>query len=566
MEANKNSKTETYPFRKISTTSFIGGGLAVVLGIILLLTIKSDINDKSFLVAFEKLVVGLVFLYNGGKYIWRGYKNEYDFNLPEIFDPKHGKNVKRLLGQRTTNDISLANEYANILRSRAFAPSKRETGNVKDWQLLFYKLASKNKVSKLFDFLPYPITNFIASQSSPIALITFLLGLLVVCLFVTYLGIIPISFVYVNLFILVGLLSWWTPSKIDTLLKHDMNVNVQSKVILFVVFYVVTILFSNSYAHEINIGVFVSILVIAGVIIYTSLMSFNLIKSVFPKREKVNVDVSQIDLITHRVSTQPKNILQQFDNGMSESTGWFFKSPSIAVKDLLAGDNNRKGEFEFEYVYETWPKIISTTYDDQSEVRLSKIWKIGTIVFCLGLVLIFLGALILPAINPDSLQTDAQTALKNYSPRILTSLFLILFGIALYFFGNKLVYEVFTFFNTEVFFESDLILFGAHGNFDEFEHINGNLKRKDTSTDFTPDIKTCKVISSVFIHPYIDNEKIKLADQDRFLVSITKNDNLLRTVVTNFKNNISTYLMRIENDNITIQKDNSTITKNIDNE
>jgi hypothetical protein len=251
---------------------------------------------------------------------------------------------------------------------------------------------------------------------------------------------------------------------------------------------------------------------------------------------------------------------------MSESTGWFFKSPSIAVKDLLAGDNNRKGEFEFEYVYETWPKIISTTYDDQSEVRLSKIWKIGTIVFCLGLVLIFLGALILPAINPDSLQTDAQTALKNYSPRILTSLFLILFGIALYFFGNKLVYEVFTFFNTEVFFESDLILFGAHGNFDEFEHINGNLKRKDTSTDFTPDIKTCKVISSVFIHPYIDNEKIKLADQDRFLVSITKNDNLLRTVVTNFKNNISTYLMRIENDNITIQKDNSTITKNIDNE
>lgn len=565
MESNKNPRAEQYPFRKISTTSFISGGLAVVLGIVLLLTIKSNIQDKSYVVAFEKLVIALVFLYNGGRYIWRGYKNEYDFSLSEIFDPQHGKNVKRLLGHRAANDTSLSVEYSNILRSRTFAPGKTETGNVKDWQLLFYKIASKNKLSKLFDFLPYPITNFIASQSSPVALITFLLGLLIVCLFVTYLGILPISFVYVNLFILVGLLSWWTPSKIDTLLKHDMNVNIKNKGVLFLVFYVVTILFSNSYSNEISIGVFVSILVIAGVIIYTSLMSFNLIKSVFSKREKVNVDVSQIDLRTHRVSTQPKNILQQFDNGITQSTGWYFKSPSIAVKDLLAGDNNRKGEFEFEYVYETWPRISSTTYDDQSEARLSKIWKIGTFAFCMGLILIFVGALILPTIDTNSLQIDAKAALKNYSPGILASLFLILFGVALYFFGNKLVYEIFTFFNTEVFFESDLILFAAHGNFDEFEHINGNLKRKDTSTDFTPDIKTCKVISSVFIHPYIDNEKIKLSDQDRFLVSISRNDSLLRTVVNNFKENISTYLMRIENDNITIQNNNPTITKNVDN-
>lgn len=565
MESNTNTLKENHPFKKIAITSFISGGLSVLLAIVLLLSIKLDVQNKSYILVFEKLLVGLILLSSGIHCLWRGYKYEYDFNLTEIFDPKHGKPVNYLLGQRVKSGVNLALDYSQILRSKTFSPTKQEIGNVSDLQLLFYKLASKNKVPKLFDFLPYPITNFVAAQSTPVVLLGILSFLSLACLFVIYLADISFGIVWINLAILVALLVWWTPTKIDTLLKPKLDLNIQKKFILLIVFYLATVFFSKSSTNEISIGVFVALLVLAGVMVYTSLLSFNLINSVFTKRERVTVEVSEIDLVTQRVSTQPNNILQQFENGLEKSFGWFYRgSYGDDSKGVLAGDNNRKGDFKFGYVYETWPEIISTSYDDQSEVRLGKVWKIGTFVLCAGLLLIVVGAMLLPPLDINTIQNNTPEALRGFSPKMFTSVFIMILGIALYFFGKKLVYEIYTFFNTEVFFESNLIIFGAKGNFDEYEQIVGNIKRKDTSTDFTPNIKACKVISSVFIHPYIDNEKIMLSSQNRFLLGINSNDSLLKQVEHLFRSNISPYTMSRGDDNIFIQGRDETNTKGID--
>lgn len=538
----QNLKTELHPFRQISVTSFIRGGLSIILGAIILLTVKSDFKDGSSILAIEKIVVALGLLSLGGRSIWRGYQNEYDFNLPEIYDPAHGTNVNYLLGQRGGNNSqTIANQYANIMHSKTFSLDKGEKGVVKNWQFIFYKIASTKGISKLFDYLPYPITNFISNQSSPVALIAFFLVVLITFLFISYLEVIPISMIWINLFILIGLLSWWRPSKIDNVLERDIKDDMRNRIIFFITFYIITVLLYKPYANEVNISLLISILIVAGIMIYTALLSFKLIESVFAKREMVNVEISNIDLATHRAATQPNNILQQFDNVLQQSTGWFFKSLTKDGRGLLAGDQNRKGDFEFEYIYETHPKIVSTTYDEHSESQLSKVWKIGTVLLCIGLIMFFIGILRLPGIDTNLVRYNPENALSTYSPQILSSLYFILFGIALYFFGNKLVYEVYMFFNTEIFFESNLILFRAYGNYDEFEHITGGIKRKDTSTDFTPDIKVCKVLSSVFVHPYLS--KGDIAKKHRFLLSVTKDEILLQNIISGFKQNMTPYMM-----------------------
>jgi len=107
-----------------------------------------------------------------------------------------------------------------------------------------------------------------------------------------------------------------------------------------------------------------------------------------------------------------------------------------------------------------------------------------------------------------------------------------------------LVYEIYMFFNSEIFFESNLILFRANGSYDEFEHISGGIKRKDTFADFTPDIEVCRVISSIFVHPYLDSSRIQ--NLPRYVIQVAKNDALLGFLVDEYKKNLTPYLMKLD--------------------
>jgi hypothetical protein len=539
----QNLKTEQHPFRQIAVTSYVKGGLALLLGIIVLLTVKGDVAAGASVLATEKIIAALGLLTLGGRSVWRGYKYEYDFSLEDVYDTGRGVKVNFLLGQRCVPK-DLPHQYARIMHERSFFLDDTEKGDMAEWKSVFYKLTSRKGIAKLFDHLPFPIIRFIANQSGPVALIGFCLVFLIMLVFVSYLGLVSIDMVYFNLAVLVALLTYWQPSKMDTALNQQYKTTLRNRILLFAVFYLITLFFYKPYADGVNIGILLSIVVIAGIMIYTALLSFKLIDTVFSKREIVNVDTSGIALANYRVATQPINILHQFDNVILQLIGQYYRGDTVALADKLSGDENRKGDFVFEYLYETYPRIVSTTYDEDTEGQLSKIWKTGTSLICAGLVLFFFGVLMLPNVNADIMRYSADNSLVSHSPGILAGLYFILFGVALFFFGNKLVYEVYMFFNMEIFFESHLVLFRAAGNYDEYEQINGGIKRKDTFTDFTPNVKVCKVQSSVFVNPYM--EKGTANSKPRFIVSVTRDEAMLQKLLGGFSGNMKPYLMDFE--------------------
>ena len=101
MNEIENNEIETYPFRKIAYVSFIKGGLSLILGLILIFMIKSDLKEKNYLLTAIKLSSGIGFLAIGIRSLWRGYKNEYDFSLNDIFDLTRNIRINSLLGQTT---------------------------------------------------------------------------------------------------------------------------------------------------------------------------------------------------------------------------------------------------------------------------------------------------------------------------------------------------------------------------------------------------------------------------------------------------------------------------------
>ena len=88
---------------------------------------------------------------------------------------------------------------------------------------------------------------------------------------------------------------------------------------------------------------------------------------------------------------------------------------------------------------------------------------------------IFIGILLFPRIGASSLDQLNDAQFLTYADGFLTSLFVLLIGISLLSFGNRLVYEIYMFFNSEIFFESSLILLRAYGSYDEYEHISGGI-------------------------------------------------------------------------------------------
>ena len=535
----QHRRAEEHPFRQIATTSFITGTLAIILGLILLYTVKNDFITQHQIKAAAKIIAALCMIVMGIRMLIRGYMDEYKFDLNEAYNPGQGEWLNKLMGQRSRNGHKLSVEYANMMHSKSYALTDNEKRPITKIQKIFYELLSKGKISKVIDGLPYPITNFIVNQSSPLAMVAGFVLTLCGFFFLSWLGLFPVNMFIINLLIFTGLLSLWRPSPIDDVLQAKKKKDLRGKMILFIAAFLITLGLYNAYKVQINGVIFISVLFLAAIIIVTAILAFRVIDSIFSVRSKVQVELSRISNDTYRANTQPNNILQQFDNIVKAETGWFFKELTKDARGLLAGDQNRKGDFGFEYIYETDPKRIASPHDAKSENLLRYSWILGTILLSVGLIFFFLGILTAPNVDMAALQEHPEQVLSENAFAIFLSLLLTLFGIAIYFFGGKLVYEIYMFFHTEIFFESDLILFGASGNYDEFEQITGNIKRKDTCTDYTPDIKICRITSSVFMYPYIDQKSI--VHQPRFIVKIEKNDPLLNKIWQKFRDNMNIY-------------------------
>ena len=542
MKENTPNQSEQFPFRKISTTSFIKGGLAILLGTIILLAIKNNLENNNISGVMTKLIFGAGFLVLGIRSVWKGYKSEYNFSLNDIFDTTRDIRINYLLAQRNGSKVQAARDYADIFHSKNFNLDRVEKSKIDEWKSIFFKLVSKKGLSDIFQYVPYPITNFISNQSRPVSLIFFSFLILLIFAFLKYLGLIAFSYIWIILLIFVGLLTLWSPTSINSVIQAKSNKK-NNRIVFFVIFYVITILLYRPYERAIDIGLLVSMVGLIALMVYSSLISFKLIESVFSERKVIKVNISDLDLVTNRVATQPNNILQQFENILKQKTGWYFRSKTQDARDTLAGDENRKGDFKYEYLYETKPSIFSTAYDLTTEKRLSKILFIGTVLICLGLIIFFIGILKIPNLDYLGGIQNFRNSIPDNSNGILSSIFLLMLGTIIYFFGNRLVYEIYLFFNTEIFFKSDLILFSAYGNYDEFEHEVNGMKRKDTFTDFTPDIEVTQIESSIFVHPYLKGDII--SKLPRFLTKTSRNDELLNSLIEEFKSNLSPYIMNL---------------------
>lgn len=545
MKIPNNLRTEQHPFRQLSVTSFIVSALTIAFGIIILLTVKQDLKAGFANLVAEKLTAGLAFLIAGGISFWRGYQHERNFDLEEIYNPSQNKDVNQLLGQRNRGEYAPA-ALANILKSLSFSLDNSEKGYINGWQLLFFRLIAGKKNSKIIEHLPFPISRFITLQSKSISLLVSLLAIMLGFLFLSYLEIFPVNMTWINLFILIGLITLSRPSGIAPLLDRNHQNDIRKKIILFVIFFLLTIFFFKSYAGQINLVLFAFILLVGAIMAFTSLIAFKLIEKAFSKREVVTVNVSTLGRTSHRTFTQPNTILQHFENTVAGETGWSNKDATRHAQDVLAGDENRKGDFKFEYIYETTPAIYSSTYDAETESLIRKVWGIGTVLVCLGIILIFGSVMATPGIDTNMLKDQPATALIAYSPRVLLCLFLILLGLAINSFGRKLVYEIYLFFNTEIFFKSDVILFNCTGTYDEFEQQGSGLRRKDTATDFTLEVRVCNIISSVFMHPALKDGE--LARKERFIVKISRNDLLLSNLLQKYAETLSTFMLHADID------------------
>ncbi|MEN8789320.1 MAG: hypothetical protein ABF295_07370 [Flavobacteriaceae bacterium] len=539
-------KTDQFPFRKIARASFLRGGLSLVFGIVFLLLVKPDLDDKNYIGLGIKLIAAVSFLTIGVRSIWKGYLKEYNFSLKDIFDVARDIKVNYLLAQRASDHYGLAQEYMKIFDSKNLSYTKSEKGNVNSWQFIFFKLVSKRGFSEIFDYVPFQITNFINNQSKPVSLFGFLVVGLLALAFIGYLDIIQFNLFWINLGILLVLLALWQPSKIDYLTHQKSKNAIGRKLLLFTALYVVIVVFYNPSGSSMNLALLSIILLLFVVIAYTAWISFKIAEDVFTERKRIGVQISDIDLKTIRVATQPSNVKQQFENILKKHTGWYFaydydkENKSGEVR----GEQKHKGDFNFQNVFESNPSIISTAYDEGTEKKLSRVYKLGLVLLAAGLSMIFIGILIFPTIDANNFDQMSTAQIEDGAFNFFTSLFFSLIGIALLSFGNRLVYEIYMFFNSEIFFESNLILFRANGSYDEFEHISGGIKRKDTFADFTPDIETCYVRSSIFVHPYLDSSRIQ--SLPRYVIQVAKNDALLGFLVDEYKKNLRPYLMKLD--------------------
>ncbi len=537
-----SDQIETYPYRKIAITSFIIGAVFLILGFILLVLLKEDIATKAYFPLAKKLLAGIWFIAIGIKMLWRGYRYEWDFKLEDIYNPSQNVLPGNILGFLGPPN-QLARIYKNIINSRSYVVKNNEAKPLNKWQFTFYKLFSRNKIDKNMDGFPYPITNFIRSQALPVNIIGFILLVCLLFFFIMYLEILDIKMIWLNILVLAGLLSFWNPSSLKGIVSNEFDNSLKKKIFLFIAFFLIMLLVIGSSAFQLNALFLFFNLVISSFIIFTAIVSFKLIESVYGTRKIDEIGVSQLNSKTLRLATQPFNIEQQFDNIFKNTFGWCFKEETNRDGGGLSGDERRKGNFDWGHVYETYPTITSTRHNEKDEKRLTKIWLIGTSLMFLGIVLITFGLIYGSGTPIDLTQNTAE--LIAYSKSVSKGLIFVLIGLFFYFFGNRLVYEIFMFFNSEIFFKSNMVLFNIKGSFDEYKQTVDGVARKDTFSEVTPDIKTASVLSSMYVHPY--HNDFSKTRPSRFLLNIAANDELLDIITKQFQVNLSPYMMQNPN-------------------
>ncbi|MGI9548129.1 MAG: hypothetical protein ACR2MM_12875, partial [Flavobacteriaceae bacterium] len=289
-------KTEQFPFRKVAIASFLKGALALIFGIIFLLLIKPDLDNENFLGLGIKLIAAISFLTIGFRAIWKGYLKEYNFSLKDIFDRTRDIKINLLMAQRVSSEYDLAQEYVKIFDSKNLSYTKEEKGKVNNWQFVFFKLVSKKGFSEIFDYVPYQITNFINNQSKPVSVFGFLIVGLIALAFISYLDIVQFNLFWINLGILLGLLALWQPSKIDYLTLQKPKNSIGRKLLLFTALYVVIMVFYQPSGSSMNLALLSMIMLLFAIIAYTAWLSFKIAEDVFVDRQRVRVEISDIDL------------------------------------------------------------------------------------------------------------------------------------------------------------------------------------------------------------------------------------------------------------------------------
>lgn len=494
-------------FWKVAYTSYLSGGLAVILGVILLLLSKKDIHSLSWEWGLEKIIVGVGLIAAGIRWLWVGYQDESSFSIEGVYDPEHERIPRNFLAQRWGAADS-GKELTALFHGKSFSLNYYEKAHVARWQLLFYKLISPSGIHRLFDYQPFPIGKFIARQSKPVVLLAGAFLIFAVLLFLSYLEVLPFSVgvAELNVLLLAGLLYLWRPTGMTDALIKSQQRDLRKDIAPIAVVILVAYLVYRRYETDIHVGIFLTLLLVALAMIGISFLSIRLITLEFADRKNVRVDISEGQTHIKTANKQPDVIFRHFENVLKNTIGWQY-TVTIEHRNPLEKTHDaehNKNVFVTTRVYETRPRILPREKNPGVEARLEVVWRWGTILTCLGLILFSAGFLFTGNANA------------------IASLYFILTGTSFFFLGNKLVYEIYLFYRTEVQFESELIFFNAEGSYGEYEVIDtaSTTKRKDTFTDYTADVKVCKIVTQVFVHPYLRKDALHLLP--RFITHVGK--------------------------------------------
>lgn len=533
--------TEAHTFRQVAITSYLIATIALICGMTLMLSMKGDLADGNNFQAFSKLFFGVIFIGYGGRSFWRGFRSEFPFDTTKAYAPKHNNNVAHLLSGGELNDTGARKRIVDIMKSRAYVNSSLKH-SLSDWQFLFFKLLSKDRGSNLMENMPQPIAVFAARQTAPMYAVAVVIMLLLVYLFINYLGLISIPFHWFGFVATLGLVLAVNTKPIENFTLHKSNENwFRQTGTYFIILSMAYMLFTQtSQVKDAGIALAILMAAILALITYSSISGFRIFDRAFSERRTVDVQVTGGVHESRRAATQPDAIRQQFDNVMQRNTGWAFAGEVLETGQKLAGDNMRKGDYKLEMLYETQPQLVSTTYTSDVEQRLMNLWRIGTVLVSLGLI-----AITLAVFQTSSVDVAGSLAQFQYNATssFPYALLLMIVGIVFLALGRKLVYETYLFCNSEMVFESSLILFGISCNFDEYKVMTGNMLRKDTFTDYTLHLMTSKVTSSCFVSPYQQDEDLR--KQPRYLLQMDADVELYKLLLTDLDKQLAPYNIAI---------------------
>lgn len=539
MPTKLGSNTESHPFRQVAIASFAIAAVSVVCGASLLLAMKSDISSGDHVQALLKLGFGAMMVTYGARSFWRGYRDEYSFDLNRSFAPKQQSNVRHLLSSQGVNDSQARAELMGVMRSYSMEARDDESG-MRNLEFLFFNTLSKKQGSRNMGGVPFPIARFAKQQVRPLLAVAFVAVFLLVYLFINYLGVIDVPFYIFSSLCTLALMAAMGSKSLDSyLLPRSGGEWLQQIGNMFIVltgvYLVLSVFGSRGDAGMFGLVLGVALFAIVALIVWSSVLAFKIYDAAYADRRSADVRVSGGVHPSKRAATQPDAVRQQFDNAMLALYGWAFHGSVHESGQKLSGDNMRKGDYKLDKLFETQPQLVSTTYSSEVEKRLMNVWRVGTAMCCIGLI-----ALTIAVFRSSLFSVDRFTHVMNgVQADFPDALLFMLVGTVFFVIGRKLVYETYLFCNTEMVFESTLVMFGIACNFDEYQLMDGNMLRRDTFTDYTLELRTAKVTSSVFLNPYTQGHKMSVPV--RHVIEMDDAPEAYQRLLAEFDKNMSSY-------------------------